>query len=363
MINEFDKTKNEPKESKINIPKFIFGNEMPDEDFLNLFEKLISYIKDNQPNNCNKIKSFFKKVGLNALFSILDNDNYLTKIKKDIIIQFLFDKGIFDNASDIKIKDSVAILTGIDDKEFSIQKQSLNFPEIDLSNGKKIKLNKELICQFLKSETIISAAKETLNQFKDNKLNSIDEESLKKSAEFFMKNNFYSLIINDKIYAFRIYNGDIFINEKYFDYINSDDKKKVSSLAIILTTLFHEYIHFLDKTISDENNSNNYFLRSKNRPKKKENLILNESGIFFDRLLIGRYHGFYSIEAEFLLNLEKYNVNYKTFCNNFEKHSQKNIDKMDEETFLQRSYVNDDSYLSRGNCLWSLQCQSDEEEN
>ena len=130
--------------------------------------------------------------------------------------------------------------------------------------------------------------------------------------------------------------------------------KKISSLAIIITTIFHEFIHFLVRTLSEENNSNNYFLRSKNRPKKKENLILNESGNYFDRLLIGKYNGFYSIEAEYLLNLEKYNVNYKTFCENFEKYCDQNIGQMDKETFLQRSYINDDSYLLRGSCLWSL---------
>lgn len=277
---------------------------MTDEDFLKLFEKLISYIKNKKPKNCNKIKSFFKKVGYNALYEILENDDYLTKIKKDLIIQFLFDKGIFNNANNLKIDDSVALLTGIDDKEFSIAKETLNFPEIELSNGKKIKINKKLICQFLKSETIHSAAKETLNQFRDNKLNNIDEESLKKSAESFMRNDFFSISISDNIYAFTIYNGNIFINKKYFDYLNVDGKIKISSLAIIITTIFHEFIHFLVRTLSEENNSNNYFLRSKNRPKKKENLILNESGNYFDRLLIGKYHGFYSIEAEYLLNLE-----------------------------------------------------------
>lgn len=334
---------------------------MSDEDFLKLFEELISEIKDKKPKNVNSIKSFFKKVGYNALYAILENDDILTKIKKDNIIQFLFDKGIFNNASDFNIEDSVDLLTGIDVKEFSIEKESLNFPEIELPSGKKIKLNKELICQFLKSEAIISAAKETLNQFKDNKLNGIDSESLKYSAESYMKNDFYSLNVNAKIYAFTIYNGTVFINKKFFDYVNSDNKKKISSLAIIITSIFHEFIHFLVRTISEENNSNNFFIKSKNRPKKKDNLILNESGNFFDRLLIGKYHGFDSIESEYLLNLENYDVNYKEFCENFEKYCEKNISKMDEETFLQRSYANDDSYLLRGSCLWSLQCQSDEE--
>lgn len=132
-------------------------------------------------------------------------------------------------------------------------------------------------------------------------------------------------------------------------------------MAIIITSIFHEFIHFLVRTISEENNSNNFFIKSKNRPKKKDNLILNESGNFFDRLLIGKYHGFDSIESEYLLNLENYDVNYKEFCENFEKYCEKNISKMDEETFFQRSYANDDSYLLRGSCLWSLQCQSDEE--
>ena len=351
------------EESKINIPKFIIGNEMTDEYFLELFEELISEIKDKMPKNVNRIKFFFKKVGYNALYSILENDDILTKIKKDNIIQFLFDKGIFNNTCDFNIDNSVELLSGIDVQEFSIKKEGLNFPEIDLPSGKKIKLNKELICHFLKSETIISAAKETLNQFKDDKLNGIDAESLKNSAESFMKNDFYSLNLNDKIYAFTIYNGNVFINKKFFDYVNSDNKKKISSLAIIITSIFHEFIHFLVRTISDENNSNNFFLKSKNRPKKKDNIILNESGNYFDRLLIGRYHGFDSIEAEYLLNLENYNVNYKEFCVNFENYSEKNIGKMDEETFLQRSYVKDDSYLLRGSCLWSLQCQSDKEEN
>ena len=363
MVDNLGKNKSiKPSENNIDIPNFIFGKEMTDENFLVLFETLISDIKSKKPENGNKIKSFFKKVGYDALFSILDTNDVLAKIKKDIVIQYLVDKGIFNNASDVKSQDSQEILTGIADKEFSLEKITLDFPEIKLSNGKTVKINKELITKFLKSETILSAAKETLSKFKDSKLNAIEINNLKNYAESFIKNEFYNIRISDTIFAFTIYNSNIFINKKYIDYVKNDTKKSLSALAIILTTIFHEYIHFLVRTISDENNSNNYFLRTKNRP-KKNNIVMNEAGKYFDNLLLGKYYGFYSIDAEFILDIDNYNVDYKIFKEKYFKNHDKNFEKIDYETFLQRTSINDESYLARGRCFFDLGYQSDEENN
>lgn len=67
--------------------------------------------------------------------------------------------------------------------------------------------------------------------------------------------------MSKNIFAFTIYNGSVFINEKYIQIVNNNnDLRCLSSLDFVFTTLFHEFIHFLVLILSKENNSNSYFL-------------------------------------------------------------------------------------------------------
>ena len=78
------------------IQNFIFRNEMSNEKFLELFESLLVTIDNNKSKNPNEIKNFFNKIGNDALYALLDN-KILTKIKKDIVLQYCIDRGIHNS--------------------------------------------------------------------------------------------------------------------------------------------------------------------------------------------------------------------------------------------------------------------------
>ena len=155
----------------------------------------------------------------------------------------------------------------MDDSEFFIEEFNLDFIERKASyNTQSFKINKEKIKDFLKSETILSAVKEELSLFKDKNLNNVQKTILlKKVEEFIDKTKFYKMKMNyeDKgknLYAFTIYDGSLFLNEKYIKIANdNNDIRGLSALVIIITTIFHEFVHFLVRILSNENNANNYF--------------------------------------------------------------------------------------------------------
>ena len=319
LIKNLDKNKKKTK-NMINIPKFIFGNEMNDSLFLSLFENIIKDIYNQKSENAGGIKSFFNKMKFDTLYSIFNNEYIISKIKKDIIIHLLIDKGLYKSKPDINLTESLRIIKGINDEEFSVKKINIEFNEVSLKNNQKFKLDKTTLKQFLSSETIISAIEETLKHFEDDKINNAGRNILKNKCDEFIENTkFYSIELNNKIYAFTIYNGNIFINKNYIDIANdnNNNKKQLSALAIILLSIIHEFIHYLVRTLSDNETSRNYFLKTKNRIKKLEKIEINESGNFLERLLIGNYFGLFSINAEFLLDINNYNVKFNIFYNNF----------------------------------------------
>ena len=239
---------------------------------------------------------------------------------------------------------------------FSIQNINLEFKEVNLKNNNKFQLNKDALKQFLNSEAIISAVEETLKHFEDIKINNPGKSVLKDKVVNFIENTkFYSIKLSDNIYAFTIYNGNIFINKNIIDIANdNNNKQQLSALAIILVSIIHEFMHYLVRILSDDPKSKNYFLKTKKRIKKTENIKISESGIFLEDLLIGNYKGFFSIDAEFLLDINNYNDSFKIFSNKFYDNNTKYHSKADEETFLKRGFLfddRDDSFLKRGCCL------------
>ena len=335
---------------------------MSNEKFLELFESLLVTIDNNKSKNPNEIKNFFNKIGNDALYALLDN-KILTKIKKDIVLQYCIDRGIHNSWSNIKSQFAIELLKGMDDSEFFIEEFNLDFIERKASyNTQSFKINKEKIKDFLKSETILSAVKETLSLFKDKNLNNVQKTILlKKVEEFIDKTKFYKMKMNyeDKgknLYAFTIYDGSLFLNEKYIKIANdNNDIRGLSALVIIITTIFHEFVHFLVRILSNENNANNYFLSNKYRQKIDKKTKMNESGDYMESLLFGEYSGFYEIDAIFLLNINNYNVTYKLFCEQYKLNKKNNSHLLDEDAFLKKGNDLDDStFLPRGRCLYSL---------
>ena len=199
---------------------------MDDQTFLNLFDSIIKDIKDKKPTNCGKIYSYFEKIGTNCLYSILNANDMVTKLKKDIIIKTLIENGLLNSKTVFDSEDIANIVRAIDDKEFSIKALDLNFKEIALSNGEKIELNKDLIVRFLKSESVMSAVKATLSQFEDKSIDTAEKKVLEEQTEnYIKKTKFYSINnISDNFLVFTIYNGNIFINEKYINIIEQNNK-------------------------------------------------------------------------------------------------------------------------------------------
>ena len=343
------------------IPYFEFRNDMNNEQFLDLFESLMININDKKPKNIDEISSFFKKIGNDALYTLLD-DKILTKIKRDIIIQYNMDRGIYNSRANMDTKFIIELIKGTEDSEFRIEEFDLNFTERKTKDRtQSFKINKDKISDFLKSESVLSAAQDTLFQFKDTNLNNVQKAILKnKVDEFIYKTKFYKMKMNEdngkNIYAFTIYDGSIFINEKYIQIANDiNDMRVLSAIAIILTTLFHEFIHFLVRILSNDHNSNNYFLSTKHRQKKDKKTKMKESGDFLDYLLFNEYLGFYEIDAIFLLNINNYAVSYKLFCENFKLNNKNNSNKLEKDTFLKKGNCWDDStFIERGYCLYSI---------
>ena len=355
LINNLDKNKKKTK-NMISIPNFIFGNEMDDSLFLSLFENTLKDIYNQKSENAGGIKSFFNKMKFVTLHSIFNNEYIISKIKKDIIIHLLIDKRLYNDKPNINLTEYLRIIKAANDEEFGIKNIILEFNEVSLKNGQKCKLDKVTLKQFLKSEAIISAIEETLKHFEDDKISKAGRNILNNKCDEFIENTkFYSINLNNNHYAFTIYNGNIFINKKYIDISNdNNDKKQLSALAIILFSIIHEFINYLVRTLSDDETSRNYFLKTKNRIKKLEKIEINESGNFLERLLIGNYYGFFSIDAEFLLDIKNYNVAFNIFCNNFLENNRKNYLVLDEETFLQKGNSLADTFLMRGRCFLSV---------
>ena len=113
-------------------------------------------------------------------------------------------------------------------------------------------------------------------------------------------------------------------------------------------------IHYLVRTLSDNETSRNYFLKTKNRIKKLEKIEINESGNFLERLLIGNYFGLFSINAEFLLDNNNYNVKFNIFYNNFLENNYNNYLNLDDETFLKKGNSLADTFLMKGRCFLSI---------
>ena len=176
--------------------------------------------------------------------------------------------------------------------------------------------------------------------------------------EYFNKDKFYRMDMDEKLLAFTIYNANIFLNKKYIDIaIDKKNKKSISALAIILTTICHEFVHFLIRVLSIKQNENNYFVSTKNRNKIKKSLKLNESGEYFETLLFGCYTGFYDIDSNFILNLKNYNVSYNIFLKNFKDNYDQNFAKLNNDSFLKKG-INEDnedsSFLLKPKCFWSI---------
>ena len=149
LIENLNKKKNITKNKpNIIIPEFIFGNEMDDTLFLALFETIIKDISNKNNVNASGIKSFFQKIKYNTLYSIFNNEEIISKIKKDIIINALIDKGLYDNKPDINLTESIKIIKGFGDKEFSISNININFNEVNLNNNEKFKLDKNSLKEF-----------------------------------------------------------------------------------------------------------------------------------------------------------------------------------------------------------------------
>jgi hypothetical protein len=174
FIKNLDKNKKKAKD-KINFPNFTFGNEMDDSLFLSLFEKTILDIYNHKSENAGGIKSFFNKMKFDTLYSIFNNEYVISKIKKDIIIHLLIDKGLCNSKPDINLTESLRIIKGFSDEELSIRNIDLEFKEVIIKNNNKFKLDKSSLKQFLRSEAIISGIEETLKYFEDDKITMLEE--------------------------------------------------------------------------------------------------------------------------------------------------------------------------------------------
>ena len=80
----------------------------------------------------------------------------------------------------------------------------------------------------------------------------VTEDKISKTLVRFLKNaNFYYIDLPKTIMGCTIYDGSIFINKQYFDYL-SDRTYSLQALTAIVTTILHELSHVIHRLCRDK---------------------------------------------------------------------------------------------------------------
>ena len=288
-----------------------FPSELSINDFNTLFKNGLNYAKQNYSLRQLKIL----KLLLSVLIDDKTNDTSdpfglksFTKLqvifKMDLILTLLSNKKKIDEFG--KIINSV-------ENEFkaSIEYQLLNnsdsFKNAFLYNkninGKYSFDNFEKI---LYSPTVLNAYEKVIKDLYGLKMSA--NEIKDKLSNFIATHNIYIIMMPSRYYGLTLYDGTIFLNQKYYDIFQGS-----IDVVRIFFTLLHELMHSLSR-ISRGNT--NYFIDTGDFLKSKKNLGIDESGSYFENILLFdslKEKRITCLEANYLLDPNNYS--HKTVAN------------------------------------------------
>lgn len=167
----------------------------------------------------------------------------------------------------------------------------------------------------------------------------IDCQEIKQALIDFRKNHqIFFIEMKTGVYGFIVYDGTIFINDKYYSKICHES----TDIFIVFVTLLHEYSHILSRLLrGDKNyfNDTGEFLKNKNN-----NLSTDESGKYFEDLFLFSVLNdtkLTSLECDYLLNEKNYTYsNIEDFQSAFLIFRSQNYSKIKKQQAVQVSKQN-----------------------
>lgn len=325
---------------------------------ITILNDLIDIILSKNNHQINQeIYNFFLKKEEDFIYSLLIEESLLSFIKRDIMITYFYSFGVKEENISEQFREILKILDYIDDGDL-IKETDLNFSlekNKYFDNSLKISgvWNKKEIEKFLKSTTLIETYKKVLNQFDFDDKNCPNEKNIEIYLHKFIseKHKFFFLPLPEEIIGFTIYDGKVFFNEKYYNFIiNNNSIKAITALAIIISTIFHEGMHGLIRSISKDSNFSDFFLSTKYK-KQTIGEKIEESGNYLDEILFGEYFGYHYGQAIYILDLNNYSKTPEKFNEDFTK-----IPKT-KANFGKNSYLAkglSPSFVTKGKCAHSF---------
>lgn len=252
---------------KKNDYNFQFGQDIPKKKLFGDLKKIVNFINDNYPKNIkHSLKKFFnyKKIHESIAY-ISKNNGIISKIKKDILINFLLesDKSYLPEAISIMLC-----------KTFS----DVPLEEISIDEDKKVfQLDKEFLKAAVSKKIIknifVKVCKEYVNNYDENTINI--QKILKDSIN---KMNIYFGELPENLCGITLFTGDVIINGKYLNPIYSTNKSIIAyrkqSLCAIFLVILHELCHILTRIVKnkcDRKAAKNAFIESEDIDSIKTN--------------------------------------------------------------------------------------------
>ena len=289
-----------------------FQTEMDVDEFLATLEKLIKVIKKiwTTEEKANAHKDLYK--GVIAVY-ISDDNSPIFQLKWDLILS-VFSDSYYDS----KFVNTITLLNKDD---------LIPFPNVDNGIDKISKyLNKNVLTEFLLSKALVSVYCYVLKHRVN--CTGISEESVReKIIELLNKIQIFFCDLDESLAGLTIYTGNVFIKKRYYsDYLRDNDNSV--PLAVILTTIYHEFMHILFRSFRD---TSNYYTRTET--KTIDSKEYDDSGSMVDHYLIDSILEYYTTDSDYLLNKDSYLVDFQDFRRGLIKSRNKSDGKKNQKPY------------------------------
>lgn len=297
--------------------QFQYKSTITVEECLNISKDLCKYNKFKYPIKSQKIYTKFLKYKRGILNMFMD-EAPLVKAKIDIILGILF------NIERTDIDDNIFYVL-----DCSIVSKPLNSIKFylfsDLDKGDKIEkiFNKDYLIKHTNHSDIIKYFKDLIDFFFDDNVNL---ELIKKIMTKFEEVKIFFLDLPKNLAGFTIYDGNIYLTsrliEAFYDkntYLSGDNISELRlyeercEIAIfsLESCIWHEFAHKLMKEyrLIIENKCGAFVLTEEKKIDSYSELSYNDSGSFFDSLLLGLFFGTYTIDVANLFLYELFEIN------------------------------------------------------
>lgn len=267
-----------------------FGSKINNKQFTDFFIIKIKNFLDNLDVFTLSDALYFNMINSSSLINSINyifqqsNHNILKSFKIDILLGLTKAKSQFD---DVDYFNAL-----------------LDIKDIQIAD--EIKLNKNYL-NILTSKATTTAYLHFINTAIKDKREPYEIKTIIDTVNKCIKEvKYYKAPFTKCLYGLTLYDKSMIINKLYLDELKLD----WSSECIVLMTIIHEFAHYLYRILVDSNffNDSDFF---------DGTLRINESGDYIDKLLISNT-SILSLEgSDYYMEVENWNCEYNTFCENF----------------------------------------------